>query len=344
VLGQFVQQKPAMGEEYDVPQGHVVKGESALLDQDGRLIAKWVKTREAPAAIALDSIKEAFADFRGASVIHPVPAECDADTLTVYNLGDHHTGAYSWKDETGADYDLDIAEKLLLDSIGALVARSPASREALVLGLGDFFHANNSHNMTERSGNILDVATRWCTVFKVGVKMAIRYVYAALAKHEIVRVRFLQGNHDPESAIALSIAISLHFENNPRVVVDISPAKHFMMTFGRVMIAATHGDELKPEQMAGFMAAHWPEDWGKTEFRYAYFGHVHHRSRGGGENFGMIWETFQVLAARDAWHAAQGYCAGRSMTSITHHRDWGEVSRNIISISERRAPQLMRCA
>jgi hypothetical protein len=334
----WVQQRPDAGEAYVVPAGHIVKGESALVDPDGRVVSKWVKTRLEPIGLGMDAIREALAEFKGLSVPVTAPAICDDDLITVYNIGDHHTGAYSWKDETGADYDLEIAEKLLLNSINTLVERSPNSKTALVLGLGDFFHANNSRNQTDKSGHALDVDTRWCRVFRVGVNMAIQYIYAALKKHEIVKVRFLQGNHDPETSIALAIAISLHFDNNPRVQVDISPSKHFMMTFGRVMIAATHGDTLKPDGISGFMAANWPEDWGNTNFRYAYFGHVHHKSRGGGENYGVVWETFQVLAPKDAWHAEQGYSAGRSMTSITHHKEWGEAERHVVSISEKRVP------
>src|ERR1700739_1629178 len=42
--GQFIQQKPERGEQFEVPAGHVVKGISALVAEDGRKILEWIKT------------------------------------------------------------------------------------------------------------------------------------------------------------------------------------------------------------------------------------------------------------------------------------------------------------
>jgi hypothetical protein len=105
------------------------------------------------------------------------------------------------------------------------------------------------------------------------------------------------------------------------------------------MLAANHGHMVRPEEFPGVMASLWPQEWGRTLHRYAYFGHVHHRSRGGGERAGVVWETFQTLAAKDAWHHGSGYTAGRSMVAITHHAEVGEIIRNTASI-----PTLARAA
>jgi hypothetical protein len=80
------------------------------------------------------------------------------------------------------------------------------------------------------------------------------------------------------------------------------------------------------------MAANKPAMWGGTRFRYCYTGHVHHRSQICKEINGVVCESFQVLPPSDAWHAAQGYGAGRSMQAITHHRQTGEKFRHIVSI------------
>jgi hypothetical protein len=39
-------------------------------------------------------------------------------------------------------------------------------------------------------------------------------------------------------------------------------------------------------------------------------------------------EYFRTLAARDAWHAGQGYRSGRDMQCIIHHREFGEIGRH----------------
>jgi hypothetical protein len=38
-------------------------------------------------------------------------------------------------------------------------------------------------------------------------------------------------------------------------------------------------------------------------------------------------ETFRTLAARDSWHAAQGYTAQRDLKRIVYHRSYGEIER-----------------
>ncbi len=62
----------------------------------------------------------------------------------------------------------------------------------------------------------------------------------------------------------------------------------------------------------------------------AYTGHVHHdRVKSGG---GVRAESFNTLAAKDAWHAASGYTSPRSAVSITMHEDMGEVDRLTVNL------------
>jgi hypothetical protein len=84
--------------------------------------------------------------------------------------------------------------------------------------------------------------------------------------------------------------------------------------------------------LPGVMASAQPEMWGASRFRYGYTGHIHHKSQICKEINGVICESFQVLPPADAWHAAAGYGAGRSMQAITHHRETGEKFRHIVSI------------
>jgi hypothetical protein len=330
----WVTQKPERTETFAVPDGHRIKGVSALLDEQDRVVAKWVKTRADDQTDTLvDAITSAFEAYRGRAEIPPSPPQTEIHLATVYNIGDHHHGMYAWARETGAPYDVEISRQILVDTMGRLVAAAPASKVGIVLNLGDFYHADNSLNRTERSGNALDVDTRYAKVLQTGVELMIRCVEMAAEKHEIVIVRCLPGNHDPHVSLALSVALAAFFDGNGRILVDTDPGKFFMHVHGKTMIVATHGDMAKPDDMPGIVASRWPKEWGGTTHRYAYLGHVHHRSRGGGEGKGIIWETFQVLAPKDAWHSGMGYTAGRSMTAITHHVEYGEFIRNTVSVA-----------
>lgn len=315
-----------------LPDGFTVNATSTLIDAQGQVLQRWVKARrDAAGDIAVDAIRTVFDEYRGKAAVAPAPKKLqDADLLTVYNIADHHLGLYAWAAETGADYDLAIGERVLLDAMRSLVSQAPNSEVAIILQLGDFLHADNSENRTLRSGNVLDVDTRYAKVLQVGVKLMIECVEQALKRHSTVIVRNLPGNHDLHSALALSIALSCFFANNPRVTVDLDPSKFFFYRFGKVMIAATHGDTVKLPKFPGLMAAYQPAMWGATSYRYGYTGHIHHQ-RSVEEN-GAVCEAFRTLAGKDAFHHAGGYSSGRSMVAITHHRDRGEFLRSTVTI------------
>lgn len=323
----WVKQTQEPGEEFAVPDGHIVKGVSALLDADGRTVQQWVKTREGNAPFLTDAIKAALSEYQPAPIFSP-PAYTNSDLLTVYPIADLHLGMFSWAKETGADYDLKIAADLLRSSMSSLVARSANSKEAVVLDLGDYFHSDNSRNQTSRSGNPLDVDSRYAKVIQLGFELVIQCIELALQKHDFVEYRKTPGNHDEETSLMLAVAVAAHFRANERVTVDTGPSRFYMRQHGQCMIAATHGDMLRMGDMAGFVAANWPEAWGKTKYRYGYTGHVHNEKALNVNTLrGLRAESFNTLAAKDAWHAGEGYQSPRNMVSITLHKDRGEVDR-----------------
>ena len=324
-----IKQRQEAGEPFEVPAGHTISHISSLVGPDNATILKWIKTREDAAGTedVVSALKATFDAYQGKAPILKAPRNTDKDTLTIYNVADHHLGLLAWKPEVGANYDLKIAEKFLKDTLQNLVASAPASELGIILNLGDFVHSDSNENRTRRSGAVLDVEGRYAKVLQIGVSLLIFAVELLLTKHKRVLLRNIPGNHDPYAALALSIALACFFHGNKRVTVDTSPSSFWEYRFGKVLLASTHGDMTKPEDIAGVVAAYWPKDWGETEFRYAYMGHVHHRARGGGEKAGLIWETFQSLTAKDSWHFTSGYASGRSMVAITHHKDQGEVSR-----------------
>jgi hypothetical protein len=331
--GAWVKQVKAHGEKFEVPAGHAVKGVSALVDGDDLVINKWVKTdRDAQIAETLANVVRAsFNDFVSRHEPVACPVTSRSELLTRYVVGDHHLGLLAWKPETGDSYDLKIGEKLLRDKMTELVAATPDSRVGLFTNLGDFFHSNNARNRTEKSGAALDVDGRYGKVLQVGIRLATDCIHMLLAKHETVIVEWLIGNHDPEIALSALLALWAWFRDEPRVKIDFNPSKFSVNQHGKVMLVATHGDTLKPNEVAGFSAAKWPTIWGATTKRYAALGHVHHKALGGEAN-GLAWESFQTLAAKDAWHASEGYQSDRSMTAITYHERAGEFSRNRVSV------------
>src|SRR6185312_14137303 len=251
----WVKQVKAPGEVFELPAGQSIKGVSALVDSEGREVAKWIKTREdmTAASFSVDAIKEALSEIKPRLPI-ALPPFVQDELLTDYVLGDHHLGLLAWKPEAGESYDTKIGEKLLLSKMDELVQRTPESSTAIFTNLGDFFHSNNSRNRTEASGNQLDVDGRYGKVLQVGLRLAVACLERLLAKHERVIVCWLRGNHDPEISMCASLALWAWFRDEPRIEISFNPSKFFVRQFGRTMLFATHGDALKPEKAALFAA------------------------------------------------------------------------------------------
>lgn len=319
----------------NVTAPYIVKGKSTLYDKDNNAVMTWVKTTldQEQAAKALEEwVAWLVQDAKGLAKPVPAPKSSNEDLLSVYPMGDPHFGMYAWGKETGAPFDLEIAENLTKAAIDRLVACAPASKEALLIELGDFFHMDNSTNRTPQSGNALDVDTRFQRVMQIGLRAMIYSIQRLLEKHQHVTVRIVQGNHDPHSSVALALALDAYFHSEPRCTVSLSPQAFWYYRFGKVLIGATHGDTLKTDKLPGVMAADVPDQWGQTEHRYFYHGHIHHDSVK--EYPGCMIESFRTLAAKDAWHAMSGYRSGRDMKVIVHHKDFGEVERHRVDISQ----------
>ena len=327
---QWVQTTRESGDIYEIPVGHTVKGESTLVDPQGQILAKWIKTRESSTVNLIDALKETFEKYSGLAVKSETPTHCDEDILTVYPLPDLHLGMYAWGRETGGNYDTNIAVELASSRIAALIEQAEPSKQCVILGLGDYFHANDTKGVTPGSGNKLDVDGRWAKVFLAGAKLATRIIDLASQKHEQVEVVFLPGNHDPDASIALTVAVSMFYSKISNVRVFQEPTIAWYRRFGKVLLGATHGHTMKPETMAMMLATDRAADWGETEFRHFFFGHVHHKSMV--EIGPVVVESLSSPASRDAWNAASGYRSSRGLTSVTFHCNYGEIGRRRVHI------------
>ena len=329
--GAWIKQAREHGEAFTPREGQIVKGESALVDEDGRVIQKWVKTGEGErAAVTREDLLDVFGPIRGKSVPMLRPKDVDHSLLTVYPTSDLHLGMLSWGRETGTSWDLNIAREVVAKSIGDLMGCTPASQTAVLLDLGDQTHNNSQANTTPAGGNQLDVDGRFPKIGREALRLRKLMIEMALERHEHVIYRGLPGNHDPEVAQMLSIALELFFENNPRVRVDADPSDFWFYEHGTVMLCGNHGHRTKPDQLPGVMASYRPEMWGRTKVRQAFSGHIHPPTSG--EANGARWETLRTLSPRDAYSHQHGYSAGRELLAVTYHKERGLRSRQVVEI------------
>lgn len=321
---------------HPVPAGHRVKGVSTLYDKDQNVKGQWVKTAiDARPTLEqlIDTVTLAFEEFspRSAAQIQD-PYIGSPDLATIYPLADWHIGLLAWDKETGEDWDLNIAKAIIEKTVSRLFSITPQTEQAVILGLGDLLHSDGYDNQTSKSKNQLDVDGRWPKLLRMATELVIYVVEGALTKHNKVLIRILPGNHDEESAIAVTLALSVFYSNNPRVQVDIDPSRFWWWRWGATFLGATHGDKAKMADLPLLMAQRKPQDWAASKFRHIYTGHIHTDTAL--EKAGVKVESFQTPVAPDAWHHSMGYGAGRSMQAIILHKELGEISRlrsNIIT-------------
>jgi len=315
---------------HPAPDGFHLKGASTLY-KDGEPVLQWVKTnidRERQEELFVAGLAAAAQDLPRLSPIDPPKHTIDA-LHNVYTLTDSHVGMLSWGRETGEDWDLYIAEDVLVGCFEQMVDHAPDASSCTVNQLGDFVHFDGLDAVTPTSGHQLDADGRFEKVAEIVVKILRRVVDIALAKHDKVHVIMAEGNHDMASSVWLRVIFDALYENEPRVTVDKSPLPYYVYQHGKTMLAFHHGHLKKMAGLPLLFAARYPEIWGTTKHRVCHTGHLHHKDIK--ESPGMTVVQHRTLAANDAYGARNGFISERSVTAFTYHAQHGEVASNTVT-------------
>ncbi len=323
----WVKQTKEAGEPFALPQGHAVKGVSALVDAEGRTIQKWVKTgqnaeeQEAAFAAMVAALKE---ELPRVTIMQP-PAAVQSELLNQYTVTDSHFGMLAHREETGADYDLRIAEQLLLDWFAAAIAGAPQANAAVLAQLGDLLHHDSLESVTPAHRHVLDADSRLHKVVRVVIRTIRRIIDMLLQKHQHVHVVMASGNHDPASSVWVRELLAAIYENEPRVTVDCSPKLYYAYEWGNTALFMHHGHKRNVNNVDATLAGIFRELYGRSKYAYAHIGHLHSDE---GRKTGLMYvERHETLAAPDAYAAGGGWLSGRSAKVITYHRKYGEVGR-----------------
>ncbi len=325
--GAWVKQTKEHGEVFEVPAGHVVKGVSALVDAEGRVIQSWQKTSvdAANQAIAFDAAVEALKEDLPRVTIMPAPRCSDERLLNQFTVTDNHFGMLAHAEETGADYDLKIAEQLILDWFSAAVDCAPLSHTAVLAQLGDLLHHDSLESVTPAHRHVLDADSRLHKVIRVVVRSFRRVIDMLLQKHQHVHVVMASGNHDPASSVWVRELLATLYENEPRITVDRSPALYYAYEWGKTGLYYHHFHKRGVKDIDRVFAGMFREMFGRCEYNYGHGGHLH--SDAVVTTQLMHIERHETLAAPDAYAAGGGWLSGRSAKVITYSKDYGEVGR-----------------
>jgi hypothetical protein len=318
-----------VGDQAAAGPGMALRGTSTLYGEDGKAKLQWVKTdkdlakQEEIQRAALAAMCEELKPLKKIAA----PKSTVADLATLYTLTDCHVGMLAWDKETGADWDLGIAEACLTQTLIRMIDSAPASAVGIVNQLGDFLHIDSLTPMTPTSHHVLDADSRYQKMVQVAVKILRRVIEHALTKHAEVYVQMKEGNHDPAGSVWLRVLFSQLYEKNPRVHVDMSPNPYTVHQHGKTLLGFYHGHLAKLTSLGELFSAQFREQWGQCPYVYIHTGHKHHVKEE--ERSGCKIIQHPTLAAPDAYAARGGWLSKRQATSMTYSRTTGEVARGI---------------
>lgn len=316
-----------------VPDPFVVKGMSTLYGPDGALKLQWVKTNadhEKMLAMMREVLDELKTSVKPIKPIKLLKSKCDGELLNLYTLSDAHIGMLAWHEDGGADWDVKIAEKTIIDAFAHLIACSPDASHGFFAQLGDGLHSDGMLPVTPSHGHVLDQDGRFHKVVRTAVRIFRTVISMLLQKHEKVTVLMSQGNHDPAGSVWLQEMFSVLFEDNDRVNIIVSPKPYYAIEHGDVMLGFHHGHKTAMEKLPDVFMGEFREMYGRTKQTYIHCGHRH--SIKVIECNSAIIEQHRTIAARDAFSSHGGYKAGRSMTATAYHKTRLKYSESIYSV------------
>ncbi|MBF9235572.1 winged helix-turn-helix domain-containing protein [Microvirga alba] len=322
---------PAHDMTHTVPDGFNVKGVSTYYNKDGKPTGQWVKTNidmERQAVLLREAVAALSVEIRPE---HPLPAPSRTldQLLNCYVITDYHLGAKAWGEETGADWDTEIAENMLVSWFGAAIAQAPDARVGVFAQLGDFMHFDGLAAITPTSGHLLDADTRFQKVIRVAIAVIRRVTSMLLQKHEHVHLLMAEGNHDIASSAWLRELFAALYADEPRITVNVRPDPYYCIEHGSTSLFFHHGHKRKLDTLETTLIAKFRDVFGRTQHSYAHTGHLHHNVLR--ETNTMHIEQHRTLAAPDSHASRGGWMSGRDAKVITYHADHGEVGRIIVS-------------
>ena len=319
-----------------VAPGFTTKRVSTAYNMDGDIVLQWHIQEPERQKIEelIAQFVEGFKDeVTGIHAPSDAPTSTDDDLMVSYIIGDHHLGMLAHHSETmGDDYDVKISQTLLESAIERLVSSAPAGEVGVLVNLGDFMHINDSTSSTPNSKNLLDSDGRYSKTIRAASNVIKRTVLRMLEKHNQVWLVNVRGNHDPDAALWLNEVMRLYFEEDPRVKVFDNASKFIWWQWGKNLVVTHHGDRIKMSNLHGSIVSNLRQEWGSSDHTFVWTGHIHHKNQE--EYGGALFESWNILAPADAWHAGSGYASSRSMTCVILHKSFGEQGRLKANIQE----------
>lgn len=323
---------PDLGMDIPLPEGWT-QPHGTLHIKDGKIVQSWPRIKqdavmqEQIMRETIEAMKEELPRERPIKKLKAI--QSDKKLLNKFVITDYHLGMLAWHEETGADWNMNIAEELLIDWFRQAIKQAPKAHTALFVQLGDFQHFDGLETVTPTSHHVLDADTRLQKMIRVSIRVTRRVIRMLAETHDHVHFICAEGNHDIKASNWGRESYHAIYEDNPRITVDTNPDPYYCYEFGANAFFAHHGHKRKMNQIDTVFVAKFREVYGRTKHHFADMGHLHHERVL--ETNLMLIQQHRTLAAPDAHASRGGWMSGRDACVTTYHIEHGRIGMHYIS-------------
>jgi hypothetical protein len=252
------------------------------------------------------------------------------DKMLLISVPDIHFGKLAWREETGEDYDIKIAEERFTNAVEAILKRTDISQVGrIVFPIGNDLINIDNIQKTTTSGTPQDTDIRFHKVIKI-VRRILVDTINRLSYIAPVDVVVVPGNHDQQTAFMIGEILDAYYSSNPDVTVDNSPKLRKYYQFGKVGVQWTHGDKEQHNMLGLIFATEQPQLWADTKYRFCQLGHFHKNKKisfiSVDENAGFQVQIIPSLSGTDAWHFGKGYNSLKQAKGFLYDKDEGLIA------------------
>ena len=252
--------------------------------------------------------------------------------LLIINPADVHIGKLAIAEQTGEEYNKEIAKERVLKGVQGIIDRAQGYNvERILFCIGnDILHVDNTIGGTTKN-TPQDQDGMWWQSFELALEVYVSVVDMLLQIAPVDCVHSM-SNHDYQSGFHLAHALKSWFRNTNDVSVDAGVAHRKYYKYGSNLIGLEHGDGAKMDNLPLLMAQERPQDWAGSKFRYWYLHHLHHKVkhkwRDGKDFIGVTVEYLRSPSAADSWHSRKGFTGSpKAVEAFIHEYDKGQVAR-----------------
>jgi len=237
------------------------------------------------------------------------------------SLPDHHFGKLAHAEETGDDYNLDIAAELYINTIKELYRKVIGNNiERFILPIGNDMINSDNHKQTTTKGTPMHDSHRGPLVFRKAIASVIEAINF-LRERAPVDVIIVPGNHDFETTFTVGEVISAWYKDVDEVNVDNGLTSYKYYKYGKNLVGFDHGDKIKGQVLATKILKDNKENIADVEFFEWHLGHLHKEMLN--EFNGVKVRHLPSLCPADAWHKFHGYDHHRCAQAHIWNRNTG---------------------